>query len=188
MARIARLLGVTLDYLAGHGRIHPQSLKVGDQALIDHASSAMRAQIEGLHENLTADGLLRLHAKSGARIEAFADFLDRADRYNVPTYEDGGLHVIEVGARSLSALTMGENNLETLQQALDLVTDDGLRRRWVTDYAMAGHRGTLVTLEALDVQMPNKPVRVRIEFVRTLLCVQDVTGNRSILNFSLLVV
>lgn len=187
MARVARLLGTTLDHLAGNAP--PITSGGRASSLLEHAAQTIAAQASPERaEELTSDRLLRLHAKSGGRIEAFSPFLSRCDQYHQPTPSDEFTRVKEVGEKSLSAITMGSSDVQTLQDALTHMQDKELQIRVLNDYRQAAQRGTLATLESLDIPMPNKPVKVKMDFVRTLLSVRDADGNNTILNFSFLVV
>jgi hypothetical protein len=189
LARVSRLLDVSLDYLAGNAAPAIKQATSGDIAnLSDHVQETMSSQSGETGKSLSSDVLLRMYVKSGGRIEAFAQWLDNCDQYEIPRTDSQGIRVINVGKKSLAALTMGENSSSLLQAALDDVPDSELRERWLTDYHTANNLGALTTLETLDVQMPNHPVRVKMDFIRTLLRVADKDNNASILNFSFLVV
>lgn len=190
ISRVAALLGVSLDHLAGQNQIRAAARKAeqGSDPLATHVLTSLNAQAMTSDDTISADAPLRLHTKSGARVEAFSHWIDRADQYFIPANDDCGIKVKHVGDHSLSAITMGTASAELLQTALDTVDDKALKTRWKDDYRTAAQRGMLVTVETLDVQMPNHPVRVKMDFVRCLLCVQDAEGDKSVLNFSLLVV
>jgi hypothetical protein len=187
MARVARLLGVSLDYLAGNAP--PTNIerdRESSQALVQHITNALHSQASLPNVRVSADGLLRLYAKSGGKLEGFHQVMDQCDQYTAPEIREDHLTVIAVGSRSLSAITMGTNDRHLLQQALITVSDEPLKKRWLQDYRQANERGYLVTIEELNVQMPNHPVLVKMEFLRVLIAVDDHGGKRTILNFSLL--
>lgn len=187
MARVARLLGTSLDHLAGNAP--PITSGSHSSSLLEHAAHTILTQSSPEKpEELSSDQLLRLHAKSGGRIEAFTHFLSRCDQYFTPEPTDTYTRVMQVGENSLSAITMGSADINTLQDALIHMEDKSLQARVLSDYRQATQRGTLATLETLDIPMPNKPVKVKMDFVRTLLSVSDAKGNNTILNFSFLVV
>jgi len=188
MSRVAELLGVSLDGLVGCAILQSGSRSAsGDvMPLSRHVVEALSGQ-EAVG-SLSADALLRMHAKSGQRIEAFAQWMDRCDQYFLPAEGDAGIRVKEVGETSLAAITMGSPDKALLQSALDAVDDTGLRQSWLADYSEACQRGSLTTVESLDVQMPNHPVRVKMDFVRCLLHVSGADDDQAILNFSLLIV
>ena len=188
MARVADLLGVTLDSLVGR-HIEPGGRSRstdGAAPLAEHLVQSLIQQEGG--ERLSSDMLLRLHTRSGGRIEAFESWQPRCDQYYVPMAEDTGIRVKCVGYKSLSAITMGVADQGILQGALDAVPDDILKARWLSDYKVAHDRGMLTTVESLNVQMPNHPVRVKMDFIRCLLSVRDADSQEVILNFSILVV
>lgn len=187
MARVAALLNTSLDHLAGTAP-PIRSVSTGSSRLLSHAGGAIAGQQLPIGETPNADGLLRTYAKSGGMLAAFTDHLDYCDQYKAIGPQDKGLTVLAVGARSLSAITMEQQSTELLQDALNTVPDGELKARWVADYSSTLESGPKVSLETLDVQMPNHPVRVKMEFIRVLLPVQNKAGQTLILNFSLLVV
>jgi len=190
MSRVANLLETSLDDLVGPPRIFAsgQEANAHKHLIADHVVRTLNSQGSLSVDRLSVDILLRLHMKSGGRIEAFEPYMSYCDQYFAPTEEASRIVVQRVGNQSLAAITMGQASCETLQIALDNVEAPELRQRWLRDYREALNRGTLVTLESLDVQMPNRPIRVKIDFMRCLLGVQDQAGEHSLLNFSLLVV
>ncbi len=189
ISRVANLLGVSLDGLAGMSQ---HSISTPDNnlqtALSQHALETIASQMNDGSDNLSADFLLRIYAKSGGRIEAFSKYFDRCDQYLPPAMEDHYSRVKIVGTKSLSAITMGTPSQPLLQEALKNMGDKDLQARVIQDYRNAMQRGTLVTVETLDIQMPNHPVRVKMDFIRVLLAVKDAASNQTLLNFSLLVV
>ncbi|MDV4167786.1 hypothetical protein [Rhodovulum sp. FJ3] len=187
MARITGLLGVSLDFLVGRAAPPVRAIQSG-QGIPAHINASLSAQLLGSDAPLSADKILRLHLKSGGRIEAFEPFLPQCDQYYPPAGDDETLTVKSVGEKSLSALTMGRADKELLQGALNQVDDTSLKARWVDDYRTASRNGTLCTLETLDVQMPNHPTRVRMDFIRCLVGVQGAESDPVVLNFSMLVV
>lgn len=190
MGRIAALLGVPLDYFAPYKPFHirrpgPDEPK---EALAHHVAAALDGQTTDEKRPLSTDALLRVHTKSGRRIEAFDALLDRCDQYEAPKAGDASLRLRQIGARSLAAITIGKACNELLQAALDNVQCPSLKARWVDDYRTAHDRGSMTTVESLDIQMPNLPVRVKMDFIRCLLAVTDAQKRDTILNYSLLIV
>lgn len=189
MARVAGLLGVSLDHLAG---LDDGTLVAADRGgrmpLATHLIEAIAAQVPMTRERPSTDALLRLHFKSGGRIEAFENILEHCDQYYPPKPTDTSLRVKHVGRRSLSALTMGEPSVALLQGALDKAQDDELRENWLRDYTSAANGTPQSTLESLDVQMENHPIRVKMDFIRTLLGVRNQAGETTVLNFCQIIV
>ena len=185
MSRVANLLGTSLDHLAGSA---PPSITPPQRPdLKGHVAAAIDAQAT-TRDALSVDALLKTHVRSGGHLEAFLPWIETCDQYAPCSPTDSGIRVLRVGKSSLAALTMQTSEVDALQTALSSVQDDELKAKWITDYSLATDRGSLVSSETLDVQMPNKPVRVRMDFLRTLLRVSDSEGATSILNFSILVI
>lgn len=189
MARIAALLEVPLDFFAPTKPTKIRRLQPSEpRELTEHVTKALGSQALTGDSALSADALLRAHTKSGGRVEAFSSWIERCDQYEPPASDARGLRVLRVGERSLAAITMGTNAVEVLQSALDTVEAPEIKSQWLSDYRVAQSKGTFTTVESLDIQMPNLPVRVKMDFIRCLLSVTDVNKTRSILNFSLLII
>lgn len=185
MARVASLLDISLDNLVS---TTPEKQSKPVNPFKEHVEHSLKIQSETEQGIISSDSLLRLHMKSGGRFEAFEAVLKHCDQYSIPNEADTDLSVIKVGSSSLSALIMGNDNADMLQSALSLTQDDDLKARWIKGYRLAAEFGALTTIESLDSQMPNRPVRVKIDYLRVLLAVQNSNDERIILNFSLLLV
>lgn len=190
MARIAKSLGVSLDHLATDQRasVSLNSRRIGASPLAQQAAGAVIAALEIEGGKPTPDSLLRLHTKSGGQLEAFTALLKFCDRYAAIDPRNPKLEVVEIGERSLSAITMGHANTNVLQEAIANVGEPELAQNWIKDYSEAPMRGTLCTTETLNVQMPNQPTRVKMDFIRCLLRVTSTDDKSYILNFSFLIV
>ena len=182
LSRVAYLLGTSLDDLAGMKR-GDRSVDMHSQRVLEHLLLSV-AKNEG--RTISSDGLLRTYRRSGGQIEAFNDLLDRCDQYEIPKPDDTHPKVIAVGKYSLSAITMGSNSRELLETSLRDMSDQELLRRTMHDYREASSRGTLVTLEERDIRMPSKPIKVKMDYIRTLLRVEDPNGKATLLLLALL--
>jgi|GEM_PF-3205277 hypothetical protein len=188
MARVAELLGVSLDYLVNGQHLPAVSLGTPEARVLHHASIALSAQSISVERNLSVDALLRRFAKSGGVAGGFLEWADYCDTYAAANPTDDTLTVLDVGEKSLSAITMGRPDPELLQTALSEVPDNDLKRSWVRDYSSTSNGTPHVSIQTLNVQMPNHPVRVKMDFFRVLLPVTGGKFGPSILNFSLLIV
>ncbi|SMP32030.1 hypothetical protein [Shimia sagamensis] len=189
MARAAALLNTTLDALTTERKLPKvETATKSIKPLATHTLETLISQVEADENRLSVDALLRTYAKSGGRIEAFVPWLDRCDQYHPPNARSKRLECKEVGQQSLAAITMRCADKDVLQEAVDTLEDRELADKWRRDYAKASKLGTLTTIENLSIQMPNQPVKVRMEFLRCLLHVEDAEGTKTILNFSLLIV
>lgn len=191
MARCASLLGVSLDFLAGTAP-PPNSNKLTSDSqlhsMLQHVVATSPAQevVEGSPPSV--DAILRLHHRSGGVLAGLSPVIEFCDQYAIPKNGDETFKVISVGSKSLAALTMGKKCPETLQNALNTVDNAKFRQNLLQDYRLAAARGSLCSIEALNIQMPNMPVRVKMDYVRALLCVTGADDQRSIVNFSTLIV
>lgn len=188
IARLAKELNVSIDYLAGATSSLKQSGPSSDAVkLATHALESLVGLSEP-DQSITPESLIRTHVNSGGRLEAFQPVLHRCDQYFVPEPNDKFTRVKSIGEGSLSALTMRTTDKDVLQTALEMMEDKALQNKTVNDYRLAGERGVLCTSEELDAQMPNMPRRVRMCFIRTLLLVTDASKERTLLNFSSLII
>lgn len=190
MSRVANLLGVSLDWLAGRDDLTPPMTE-GDKQFslaMERFAATSSGQFTQGNRPPNPQAMQRLYVRSGGRLEAFESVLKYCDRYNCLEPDAKSVSVKAVGQESLAALTMGSNDAGVLQIALSTVPDEAFRKRLVDDHLETQRRGCLCTVETLDVQMPNKPVRVKMDYIRVLLHVADSSGKAEILSYSALIV
>ena len=189
MARVADQLGVSLDWLAG--REGPENFGAqGEQEFaltIARFAAASAGQFTSEGRPPSPQAMLRLYARSGGRLEAFEKTLKYCDRYHCPEPGAKSASVKHVGAESLAAITMGTNDKTVLQIALATVADEQFRKKLVDDHQETMRRGCLCTVEELNIQMPNRPVRVKMDYIRVLLMVTDRNGDQEILAYASLI-
>lgn len=192
MSRMADLLDVSLDYLAGR-RMMFSRLSDGQGSdevatILQRTKDAAKGQISGENEPPTSQSLMRLYAKSGGRIEAFQPCLPYCDLYHPIQSDAKVVSVKAVGAQSLAAITMGTASVEILQSALSSVNDPELKKRLINDHLETMQRGVLCSVESLNVQMPNRPVLVKMDYIRILLALTDANRDLTIVSHSSLIV
>lgn len=175
MARFADVLNVSLDYLAGR-TAEIAGFSDFERDLAVRTLSDTAAQTHDHTQTPTPQSLARLYAKSGARIEAFVSALPYCDLYEPVADETSNLTVRSLGKKSLAALTMGTDNPAVLQGALDRVGDRELIDKVLFDHRLVQEKGVLTTVETLDVQMPNLPKKVKMDYIRTLVSLTDAEG------------
>ena len=192
MARIADLLDVSLDYLSCRhsrfSRASETSTQNELETILRRTRDAAKGQISDSSAPPTPQSLMRLFAKSGGRIEAFKSSLPYCDLYNAITDDAEVVSVKSVGSQSLAAITMGTSNADILQGALNNAEDKSLKTRLVQDHLEALNRGVLCTVESLNIQMPNRPVLVKMDYIRILLALDDADRNRTIVSHASLIV
>lgn len=187
MARIAEVLGVSLEYLAT-GR---KSLTTGGPKefnLASHLSrigSAASGQLIDQSSAPTPQAMLRLYANSGGMIEAFSDVIKYCDQYDPINEGDTYLKVRAVGDLSLAAVTMGQADHVALQEALD--QSPPVMFEAVRNHRAANEFGAISIPKYLNVQMPNMPKRVRMDYILTLLSLRSKDGEQTTLSYSALI-
>ncbi|NVK56679.1 MAG: helix-turn-helix transcriptional regulator [Alteromonadaceae bacterium] len=163
-ARLAERLGVSLDDLAGS--ITPAT----KAANIAERFAAAIAAIERPAAP-TSSAILTRHAQTGGELSGFADVIEYCDVYSCtgPT-----LKPVAIGRRSLSAATLGTTDPDNLARALAAAPD--VATRALADHRAAIARGALTTIERLDGQMTDRPRRLRMEYIRTIVAVRAPSG------------
>lgn len=184
MARVCEKLGVSLDWLANVTPPIKTTFSAADM-LLAHTRSAARGQIVDVNQAPTPEAIMRLHMRTGGMLEGFNDVLEFCDVYAAPTDNCEEVEVISVGERSLSAITMETNEKQVLQSAVNAV--DPIREMLISDHREAVLKGCIASNVSLDQQMPNKPVRVKIDYIRVLASLRDVDGKQVVLNYSSLI-
>ena len=189
MKRIAECLSVSLDTLALRdgeelARVNnAYNSRLTDA--IDHSITAANAQMTERGAAPTASSLLRRHVRGGGRIEAFDDILQYCDVYWAPDSKDSEVRIKSVGEFSLASMTMGTANADVLSTALNKTP--ALAQKVNGDHLRAIECGPYTSAEYLDNQMPNRPVRVRIDYLRTILPVTDADGQLFVITHATLI-
>lgn len=179
MARVCEELGISMDWLAGREEAM-RGLKSAEKELamtIQRFKSAIPTETDS-GAILSPNYMMRLFVRSGGMLEAFEDLLSYCDRYEPPKSIDDPIKVLAQGSNALSAITMGGSNPDVLQMALNSASDGALRKKLVSDHIEASKRGCLTTVESLDVQMPNRPIKIKMDYTRVILNLKTKTGKK----------
>ncbi|WP_368999701.1 hypothetical protein [Pseudophaeobacter sp. C1-32P7] len=189
IARIANLLGVSIDWLAGRENASREITQgERDFALaVERFAASSAGQFTHGVTPPTPQAMMRTYVRTGGMLEGFEHLLKYCDRYHCVSSGDDCLSVKAVGRKSLAGVTMGTNDASVLQLALNTAPNEGFRAKLIADHLEAQSRGCLCTVEELDIQMPNKPVRVKMDYIRTLLHVTDATGSSEVLSYCCLI-
>lgn len=189
MARVCDELDISLDWLAGR----QEAMRGLKAAEIDLALTIQRFKSATPHD--TEDGavispsyMMRQFVRSGGMLEGFRDVLSYCDRYAPPNTTDEPVKLIAQGANSLSAITMGGCNRDVRQMALNAAASNELRKQLLRDHIEAKERGCLTTVESLNIQMPNRPIRTKMDYTRVILNVENDDGERENLVYSSLII
>jgi hypothetical protein len=189
MARVADCLGISLDWLVGREtpNLTPTDGEREFNLALERFTATSAGQFTQGNRPPTPQAMMRLHVRGGGQLGAFEKVLKYCDRYQCLDPTADRVSVLSVGEQSLASITMGASDPALLQIALNTVPDDSLRKKLINDHQETQRRGSLCTIEELNVQMPNKPIRVKMDYIRVLLLVSDETGSKSILAFAALV-
>lgn len=174
LARTCQQLGVTPDYLAGINKwqMSQPSTDLNAMTLVNSLKSAEAAP--------SIKELMRLYVRSGHRLEAFKDHIERCDIYELPDLETRKVKVRAVGNKSLAALRMGESNALILQEAYDAASAEFQEQIYLS-HERALNCGITVEPDAIDQMMNNKPVHVKIDYIRVAMKLTDAAGQGCIL-------
>ena len=172
--RICKQLGITPDHLAGIDRWQEHSPQTTLNAL------NLLQTVSQSHSPPSVSELVRRYIRSGQRIEAFEDLLDYCDVYEAPDDETRTVTVRSVGEKSLAALRMKENSVTVLQTAYDSATPE-FREQIFASHQKAVKNGMTVEADVIDERMNNRPIHVKIEYLRVALSLTDADGRSCLL-------
>lgn len=191
IAHVADLLEVSLDWLVGRDQTVWAAI---EKTRGEAAENILRTMLQSAIDQTpspdlppSTNHLAKLYLSSGGRIEAFADSLKFMDIYEPVTPNNQTVKVREVGSQSLAAKTMGVASADVLQKSIEGSDDNSLMRNTHRDHLFALEHGMYTKPAFLNHAMPNRPVMVRIEYTKTLICVCDANGKRSTLLFASLI-
>ena len=183
IARVAALLDVSMDYLIDN-EFEKYSPKDNFDAGASHILASLNSQVLEGASPLSTDKLLRTYKKCDGKMAGFTKLLPYCDQYKVPEPNEDHLVVKSIGKQSLSAITMGSAEISILQDTLDKFRDSNIKKDWMSGYKLAAQHNTHISIEELDVQMPNQPIHIKLDYIRCLLRVSDPD---LLLNFSILI-
>lgn len=174
LIRSCEQLGVTPDYLAGINKFNHS-----EQATALNAANFLQSISQDLGAP-SIKSLIRTYVRSGHRLEAFRNFLPHCDVYDVPDQENQRVNILEVGEKSLAALRMGEASALVLQEAYD-VAPPAFQKQVYESHLRAYELGMTVEPDAIDQRMENRPVHVKIDYIRVAMRLHDANGTERIL-------
>ncbi|WP_413219110.1 hypothetical protein [Tritonibacter mobilis] len=180
IVQVCEKLGITPNYLAG-----VTNWKQPDDATQMNAVSYLEAFKQG-HEAPTVEAMSRAYMRSGARIEAFEPFSDYFDVYEAPDFENQKVTALRVGKKSLAAMRMGVANHVVMQEAYDLAPP-AFQQQIFEAHKRAFEAGMTVELDAIDERMENRPVHVKIDYLRVAMKVTDAKNQPYILVYCQLI-
>jgi len=132
------------------------------------------------HSTPTIKSLIRSYVRSGHRLEAFQKVMPYCDLYTAPDPDSHTVKVLQVGEKSLAALRMGEASSLVLQEAYNTATPE-FREQVYTSHKRAWDLGLTVEPDAIDQRMENRPVHVKIDYIRVAMRLSDASGAEYIL-------
>lgn len=90
------------------------------------------------------------------------------------------MHVLQVGDKSLAALRMGEASALVLQEAYETASE-AFQEQVFQSHQRAYELGMTVEPDSIDQRMENRPVHVKIDYVRVAMRLHDADGTERIL-------
>ncbi|MBY6055407.1 hypothetical protein [Leisingera daeponensis] len=180
IVRACEKLGITPDYLAGISKWR----EPGEAAQLN-ALTFLQA-MEQMHKAPDVEAMSRAYMRSGARLEGFDEFRDYFDLYEAPDMEAGVVKAVHVGAKSLSAMRMGVANHIVLQEAYDRAPAE-FQKRIFEAQKRACEAGMTIELDSIDERMANRPVHVKIDYLRVAMKVTDANEKPHVLIYCQLI-
>ena len=174
LIRACEQLGVTPDFLAGINKFQKN-----DASMALNAASFLESVSQDM-STPSIKSLIRTYVRSGHRLEAFRKFKPYCDIYDVPNDTDRKVRVLEVGERSLAALRMGEASELVLQEAYNTASE-AFQEQIYLSHRRAFDLGMTVEPDTIDQRMENRPVHVKIDYIRVAMRLHDATGAERIL-------
>ncbi len=178
LVRLCENLGVTPDYLAGISdkwRSPSPGQALNAMALLDSISIdfARRPTIKELSH---------LYLRGGQRIEAFQAHMDYCDIYAPLNLETRRVKITATGPKSLSTVRMGQSSPAILQHAYDNAPE-AFQEKIFAGHERAWNAGFLCEVDSIDERVPNKPLHVKLEYIKVSMRLQDAEGNECLALF-----
>lgn len=187
VAKMCDVLGITPNYLAGLDDMKPvvagpvsnnRLMSFADQILTLAEEMADRPSLEKMHS---------LYLRGGARLEAFSSVQEYFDLFELPSVH-GRPVVLRAGQKSLATMTIGQHGANDLQNAIDGVTSQDFHDHLMRDYQEAERVGWCSSpFMEMDIVSGSINQRIKADYSRLLLCVEDADGKRVILNYAKLI-
>lgn len=176
LVRVCQKLGITTDYLSGVQKWRQSNPSTTLNAV---------AFLQSVNQEMTPPSLkalIRAYVRSGKRIEAFQPFLEYCDIYEVPNPKTRKIVVRSVGDKSLAALRMGEASAVIMQEAHDQAPPE-FQEQIFSAHERAFNAGMTVEPDSIDQRMENRPIHVKIEYIRLTMRLADAAGKECVLNY-----
>lgn len=181
IARLCEVLEITPNFLAG---VSDLKLSSHDASLDKEALSIAELisdLVTSANSRPTEGQLFSAYVKGGARLEAFANYMDYCDLLDAPS-TGKPLNLLHVAPNGLTAAALGSTDPQIVNQAVSTAVDQDFARRMFAAHQEAEEKGYLVSLEDIDVRTKSLAKRIRAQYVRTLFALTDAEGRKYILN------
>lgn len=185
-AALAQEFGVSLNYLVGMDDYFSVEASLKN-ALSQKMESALTEVAESIRRDidtgLNAGAVVRWWLSVNGRIDRIENMGRQFDVYKVP--EPGDVHVkpLRMGGDSLAASVLGQPDRDRLERSIKSFPDEA-NKKLLIHYDAAAQDGIAVSIEEMDVGVPELKDRVKLKYLRVLLKVHDPMGGEYILNFS----
>ncbi|MGR3813429.1 MAG: hypothetical protein ACU0AU_05005 [Cognatishimia activa] len=175
--RICENLGITPDFLAGISEKWKNATPGQTMEAITLIDSLTKS-----FDRPTTKELARLYMRSGQRIEAFEQYMDYFDVYEALDFESRRVKIRSVGDKSLSTIRMGKSSEVILQDAYDNASPE-FQEKIFAGHERGWNSGFLCEVDSINERVPNRPVHVKIDFLRVAMRVTDAEGSETLLIF-----
>ncbi len=158
--KICDLIGITPNDLSGHNVDNPH----------------------------TIDAMLNRYEYGGKRLEAFEDVMEILDIYRQPSPEDKTLSLYHLGENSLVSREFKKHDInldiEKWQRFINLFKYLDFRSKIMNAYKDVEKTEIMVSQERLNLPIPQRRRRIKVEYFRLLLSVKNYKGQKFVISYS----
>lgn len=189
--KICSALGITPNQIAGlHDQISIAGGDVDNRIVTAQAERILTAVTREAHRKLNQrgarpllDDVLTWWHQQGGKLSNFDALSEHVDLYKSP--DDGSLlpEPYKIGAQSLATQSFGIQSAEHLRY-LFTTFDKNLSESVRLAHVEASHGDPQLSIQEIDVMLPGHSFPLRFTYKRLLLPVEDMNGNKYVLNYS----
>ncbi len=192
---ICGVLGIEVTELIGEGparksrpvaQIAPWDVNEFAEMLINTAAQRARQIVSDHGVNPTIDDVIEWWHEHGGRLEDYDRLRDKVDLFAPPSGEASMPVPFRLGSDSLVARKFSLYDEDHLRNLLPRL-DNGRAQKIATAHKEALSGRPILSVEEMDVQLPEKGQSIRAKYKRLLLPVHNPRGDAFVLNYSQLI-
>jgi|GEM_PF-6661434 len=144
--------------------------------------------LENTGDPSTIDAMLNRYEYGGQTLEAFEDVMDILDVYKQPSQGDKTLTLHHLGENSLASREFRRHDInldmEKWQRFINLFKYLDFRSKVMNAYKNIETTKMALSHEMLNLPIPQRRARIKVEYFRLLLAVKNVKGQNFIICYS----